>query len=309
MIVKIKNKDIYIINEKEFVPKNIFENGQAFRWKKNYDNSYTAIMNKYVIEVKKLDEDEISKLYNEDFLDEKYKDVVVLKNAGDINDYNNFFKNYFDMEKDYKEIRKFLAEKDENLKNACDFGVGLRILNQDLFEMIISFIISANNQIPKIKSSIEKICELCGDKIENTNLYKFPTVEQLSNVSIEDLKSVARVGYRAEYINKTANMIKNKEFDLDKINKLDYFEAHTYLCTLSGVGPKVADCILLFGNKRKEAFPVDTWVYKFMNKFYLDNVKNPKKIKEAGISIFGENAGLAQQYLFFYARENKINLI
>ncbi len=303
MEVISKNNNIYIINEKEFVPKNIFENGQAFRWDK-VDKGYDIIAGRHYSHVRKLNNEEIKLLGD-------YDDVVILENGGTLEDYNNFWKNYFDMDRDYSKLRKSFISYDKYLKEACEFGVGLRVLKQDLLEMIISFIISANNQIPRIKTSIAKICELVGDKIyskDGKDYYAFPTLEQLSTLTVEQLRDVVRVGYRAEYIVNTIRMIKDNEVSLDKISSLPYEEAHKELCKLQGVGPKVADCILLFGDSRDEAFPVDTWVIKLMNEYYLDNVKSMKKIKEAGATIFKDKAGLAQQYLFFYARENKVGV-
>jgi len=303
MEVISKNNDIYILDEKEFVPKNIFENGQAFRWDK-VNNGYNIVAGKYFAHVRKLNESEVKSFGN-------YKDVVIIENGGTLDDYESFWRNYFDMDRDYFKLRKSFMEMDDNLRKACEFGVGLRVLKQDLLEMIISFIISANNQIPRIKSSIEKICELVGDKIysrDGKDYYAFPSLEQLSNLTEEVLTDYARVGYRAKYLVNTIKMLKDNEVSLDKVRLLPYEEAHKELCKLQGVGPKVADCILLFGDSRDEAFPVDTWVIKFMNEYYVDNVKSMKKIKKAGAKIFKDKAGLAQQYLFFYARENKVGV-
>lgn len=285
------NNDIYISDIKEFEPKHIFENGQCFRWYKDNDD-YLIIVDKY-----------LSKIIKKD-------DTIIIENGGTIEDYYSFWENYFDFKRDYSLIRNDLSKIDDRLKIACEYGEGLRILNQDLFEMIISFIISANNQIPNIKKSIEKISMIVGNKIGEYNgssFYKFPSLLELSKVSINDLKDIARIGYRAEYIYDTCNMLLNKEVDLDNISNLSYEQAHSELCKLKGVGQKVADCILLFGNKRNIAFPVDTWVIKFMNEYYLkEKTTNIKKIKQEGLKIFKDNAGLAQQYLFYYSRENKI---
>lgn len=305
MEVISKNNNIYILNEKEFEPKNIFENGQAFRWDKVNDG-YFIVAGKYASLIKKLDKKEINSL---DFIPSNTNDVVVIENGGTLLDYEGFWKNYFDMNRNYTILRNEFMEVDEHLKQACEFGVGLRVLKQDLLEMIISFIISANNQIPRIKKSIEKICELKGKKIrtyEGKDYYLFPTLDKLSEITEEEFNDIVKVGYRSEYLVKTIEMIKNGEVSLDEIIKLSYEDAHKELCKLMGVGPKVADCILLFGAGKDIAFPVDTWVIKLMNEYYVDNLKSMKKIKEAGVKIFKDKAGLAQQYLFFYAREHKI---
>lgn len=308
MEVISKDNNLYILNEKEFVPTNIFENGQAFRWDK-IDDGYFVVAKNYAVYIKKLNQEEIKELYENKVIDMIYEDVVLIKNGGTLKDYESFWRNYFDMDRDYTLLRESFIKKDKYLKEACEFGIGLRVLKQDLLEMIISFIISANNQIPRIKKAIEKISELKGEKIATYNgkdYYSFPTLDKLGELTVSDFDNIVRVGYRAKYLVKSIEMLKNNEISLDKIKTLPYDEAHHELCKLMGVGSKVADCILLFGAGKDRAFPVDTWVIKLMNEFYVDNLKSMKKIKEAGINIFGDKAGLAQQYLFFYARENKI---
>ncbi len=308
MEVISKDNNLYILNEKEFVPTNIFENGQAFRWDK-IDDGYFVVAKNYAVYIKKLNQEEIKELYENKVIDMIYEDVVLIKNGGTLKDYESFWRNYFDMDRDYTLLRESFIKKDKYLKEACEFGIGLRVLKQDMLEMIISFIISANNQIPRIKKAIEKISELKGEKIATYNgkdYYSFPTLDKLGELTVSDFDNIVRVGYRAKYLVKSIEMLKNNEISLDKIKTLPYDEAHHELCKLMGVGSKVADCILLFGAGKDRAFPVDTWVIKLMNEFYVDNLKSMKKIKEAGINIFGDKAGLAQQYLFFYARENKI---
>ncbi len=285
-----KNNNIYISGEEDFEPKHIFENGQAFRWEEN-GGDYTLVADKYVIRVKKLAE------------------AIVLENAGSMKDYEDFWRKYFDMDRDYPGLRRELSQIDNKLKMATEAAVGLRVLKQDLFEMIISFIISANNNISRIKKSIEKLSELCGEKIceiDSKAYYKFPSVSAIADLNPDYLAEYTGVGYRAPYLVKTGKMIENAEVDLGLIDKLDYEAAHKELMRLAGVGPKVADCILLFGNSRDMAFPVDTWVIKVMNEYYLGNEKNSKRIKAEGHRRFGDKAGLAQQYLFYHARENKL---
>lgn len=299
--------DLYIIGDIDFHPKRIFENGQAFRWMEE-DGKYIVVADKYIVKVYILSDEEKNSL--QDLFPKKAmkKQIVRLQNAGDLSDYQNFWHNYFDMDRDYDALTDELSKIDNNMLEATKFGKGLRVLKQDLFEMIISFIISANNNIKRIKSSVEKICELCNFEIgefDGKKYYRFPTPKELASLSIEELESTG-IGYRAEYVKSTATKIANGEWDLAKVDSMSYEEAHSYLLELLGVGPKVADCILLFGNSRDIAFPVDTWVAKVMNHYYLDNEKNAKKIKASGFNLFGDKAGLAQQYLFYYARENNI---
>lgn len=283
-IVEDKNK-IIIRNLKDFEPKHIFECGQAFRWKVEEDGSYTTIAFKRLVNVKRKDKD------------------IILSNTN-IEEFNNIWYKYFDLARDYGEIKESLS-KDPILKEATSYGHGIRILNQEAFETIISFIISANNQIPRIKRSIELISQHYGDKIEDS-YYSFPTPEQLSKVGVEELKTISRVGFRAERIIKTSEMIHKGEINLDSIFKVDRNTGKEILMTLPGVGPKVSDCILLFAFDKEDAFPVDVWVKRVMEYFYLKEDTNIKYIGDEGARLFGKLAGYAQQYLFYYAREESI---
>ncbi|MGL5440459.1 MAG: DNA-3-methyladenine glycosylase family protein [Filifactoraceae bacterium] len=280
----------YTFGAKDFTPEHIFENGQAFRWEKEEDGSFTVVAKNHLCNVKKTGND------------------IILSGA-DKNDYEEFWKSYFNMNRDYSKLKNDFRKIDINLEKATIFGEGLRVLKQDPFEMIITFIISANNQIPRIKKSVNLIAELMGDKVGEFNgkiYYSFPTAEKLSKITKEQLE-LLRIGYRDEYILKTAKDIAESRIDLESIYDMETMEAQKYLCQLMGVGPKVADCILLFGYGKTDAFPVDTWVKKVMNEYYFsEEMTNPKKIRLKGLEIFGEDAGLAQQYLFYYARENKL---
>lgn len=308
------NKDIYLLGEKDFEPKHIFENGQAFRWQEK-DGAYTIVADKYISRIKKLSTREIEQeiISGNLILEPSQHEIlnrlpiVKLENAGTMEDYENFWRNYFDMDRDYAKLRREFSKMDKNLKKAVEFGTGFRVLKQDLFEMIISFIISSNNNITRIKNTVAKLCALAGERFdENGDFYKFPTPQAIAELTGEQISRETGAGYRGEYIQKTAAMIAGGEIDLQLIHHMSYEDAHEELLRLAGVGPKVADCILLFGNSMDIAFPVDTWVIKLMNHYYLGNEKNMKKIKSKGIELFGEKAGIAQQYLFYYARENKI---
>lgn len=280
---------IILKNIKDFEPKHIFECGQAFRWSVEEDNSYTTVAYGKVINVKKENND------------------IILSNTN-IDDFNNIWYHYFDLGKDYGEIKKELS-KDPILKEATNFGEGIRILNQDPFEMVISFIISANNQIPRIKKSIELISKEYGEEKTGgsfgclSTYYSFPTPEQLSKAKPEDLREICKVGFRDIRIVETSKIIANGELELDKIFKMSRDEGKELLMTLPGVGPKVSDCILLFAFDKDEAFPVDVWVKRVMEHFYLKEETNVKLIGAHGARIFGSLAGFAQQYLFYYARE------
>ena len=289
--MKIKfDGDLCLISElEEFDPRDIFTCGQAFRWYEEADGSFTFIAHGKVANAKKVDGE------------------IFLRGV-DKKSFDEIFYNYFDLSRDYKLVMEELA-RDEIMKNATEYGKGIRILNQDKFETIISFIISANNQIPRIKNAIEKISEMYGDFLgqdENRKYYSFPSAEKLSLARPEDLREFARVGFRDVRIVETANLIKDGYVNLEEIDKMDLEGARCALQVLPGVGPKVADCILLFAFDRKESFPVDVWIKRVMEELYLKEVTPKSKIAMRGREVFGKNAGFANQYLFYYGRENKL---
>lgn len=196
------------------------------------------------------------------------------------------------------------------MENSIRYGQGIRILNQDLWETIISFIISANNNIPRIKGIIERLSVNYGNEIiwNNKKYYTFPTAEQLKNVTVEEYRKLG-LGFRDIRLYETTKMILNKDVDLEKLeNNSNTTEVREQLLTLSGVGPKVADCILLFSTlKRFEVFPIDVWVRRVMNDLYIKNEDetkvSKKQIENIAKEKFGNLAGLAQQYLFYWRRE------
>jgi len=281
----------YTINNiKSFELKDIFECGQCFRWNKQEDGSYIGIFRNNVLEVEKIENEVIFK----GICEGKIEDVV---------------KEYFDLNRNYEEIKEKLSKIDNNMKTSVEYGKGIRILNQDLWETIISFIISANNNIPRIKGIIEKLAKQYGNEIKyNKNkYYTFPTPEQLKNVSIAEYRKLG-LGFRDVRLYETTQMIINKTVDLEKIRKNpNTYEVREELLTLSGVGPKVADCILLFSDlKRLEVFPIDVWVRRVMNDLYINNEDetkvSKKQIEKIAQEKFGDLAGLAQQYLFYWRR-------
>ena len=195
------------------------------------------------------------------------------------------------------------------MEESIKFGDGIRILKQDLWECIISFIISANNNIPRIKKIIERISKEYGKEIEfeGNIYYEFPTPEELSKASIEDLRALG-TGFRDKRIFNTTKMILEKKVDLEKIIKFETSEEmREELLKLDGVGPKVADCILLFSLKRLDVFPIDVWVRRVMNDLYIHNEieekVNKQQLQKLAEEKFGNLAGMAQQYLFYWKRE------
>lgn len=289
--MKLYEKDNSIILEEieNFDAKAIFTCGQAFRWYEESDGSFTTVHLGRVLNV-----------LNE-------KDKVVFKGTN-LKEFDEIWMDYFDLNTDYKEIRKVLSNN-EILPKAMEYGEGIRILNQNHFEMLISFIISANNMIPRIKKSIEVISMRYGKFIcedENRKYYSFPTVEELSKATVEDLREFAKVGFRDKRIFDTVNMILNEKIDLDNFENLETDVLREELLKFAGVGNKVADCIMLFSYKRGEVFPVDVWIKRVMEELFIKEETPVKKISKEADRIFGKYAGYAQQYLFYYGREEKI---
>ena len=298
-----KENSIVLENVKDFNIKQILECGQCFRWERISDTNYIIVAYRRVIEVI-----------------QEGSTVTILNT--NMNDFNEIWKNYFDLDVNYEEVKEELS-KDELLKKSVEFGYGIRILNQDPFEMLISFIISARNSIPSIMKTIKKISERWGDRIEYKDniYYAFPTPEQLKEVSLEEIKETG-ASFRSKYIVDTISKVnaaldaKNngelteelEQFDLEYIKSLPVDECHKALQNFMGVGAKVADCIMLFSMSKHSAFPVNVWIKRAMIHFYLEPDVSLNKIRVFGREKFGELAGLAQQYLFYYARENNIKV-
>lgn len=282
----------YILNnKKDFNSKHIFECGQCFRWNIQNEGSYIGIIKNSVIEI----------------IEEK--DRVIFRGVSNRN-LENVIREYFNLEIDYTKIKLQLSGIDEFLKKSIEYGEGIRILKQDIFETIISFIISANNNIPRIKKIIENISETYGEKVEykNKEYYLFPTVEELSKASVEDLRKLG-LGFRDKRVYTTTKMILNGDFNINNLLELQDTELiREELLKLDGVGPKVADCILLFGFNRYEVFPIDVWVRRVMNDLYIKSEQESKvskvQIKRLAEEKYKKLAGIAQQYLFYWKREN-----
>ncbi len=298
-----KENSIVLENVKDFNIKQILECGQCFRWERITDTNYIVVAYRRVIEII-----------------QEGSTVTILNT--NINDFNEIWKDYFDLNVNYEEVKIELS-KDELLKKSVEFGYGIRILNQDPFEILISFIISARNSIPSIMKTIKKISERWGDKIEYKGniYYAFPTPNQLKDVTLEEIKETG-ASFRSKYIVDTISKVNAvieaksngtldeelKQFDLDYIKSLPVDECHKALQNFMGVGAKVADCIMLFSMGKHSAFPVDVWIKRAMIHFYLAPDVSLNKIRVFGREKFGELAGLAQQYLFYYARENNIKV-
>ena len=286
------NEQKYIIKDiKSFELKDIFDCGQCFRWNEQEDGSYTGVFGENVLNVSKKNNEIIFK----GICKENIKQTV---------------EKYFDLNRNYENIKDKLSKIDENMKKSIEYGRGIRILNQDLWETIISFIISANNNIPRIKGIIERLSKKYGKEIEwkGNKYYTFPTAEELRDVTVKEYRELG-LGFRDIRLYETTHMILDKKINLEEMQKNpNTMEVREQLLSLSGVGPKVADCILLFSTlKRFEVFPIDVWVRRVMNDLYIHNPDetkvNKKEIEKIAKEKFGDLAGLAQQYLFYWRRE------
>ena len=286
----MKEQNLIQKNVKSFNLQHIFDCGQCFRWNENEDGSYTGVVKENVINIKMVNDDVYVKSFGKD-------------------DLKKLFYYYFDMDRDYEQIKKSLRKIDEHMEKSIMYGDGIRLLNQDLWETIISFIISANNNIPRIKGIIERISKRYGNKIEwnDEEYYTFPTAEQLGKASIEDLRNLG-LGFRDVRVYETTQKVLNGEIDFDKLHKEKNTEVvRDELLELPGVGPKVADCILLFSTlKRLDVFPIDVWVRRVMNDLYIHNEDENKVDKKLVLNMasekFGNLRGIAQQYLFYWKR-------
>ena len=264
------------------------ECGQCFRWKNNNDY-YVGVIKDRVIKIR------------------QDRDYIYVR-SNEQKDLEKVVKEYFELEKDYSSIEKRIASLDDYVKKALKNTSGMRHLKQDFFETIISYIISANNNIPRISKSVNEISKRYGKKIEfdDEEYYLFPTPEQLKDVTIDDYRACG-VGFRDKYIYNTVKRINNKEIDLVKMQDMDTPSLKKELLSLMGIGPKVADCILLFSCGRQEVFPIDVWVERVMKKLYFNDENISKKeILKYASDNFGNDAGIVQQHLFYNIRENMI---
>ena len=288
----MKEQSYILENANSFNLRDIFECGQCFRWNKEDDESYTGVIDNNVLNVKNIE----NKIIFKGICNGNIQEIVT---------------NYFDLNRDYTKIKNELSKIDDYMKNSIKYGEGIRILNQNLWETIISFIISANNNIPRIKGIIERLSKKYGKEIiwNGKKYYTFPTPEELRNVSVEEYRKLG-LGFRDIRVYETTKMILNKEVDLKKLFNEDTETVREELLKLSGVGPKVADCILLFSTlKRFEVFPIDVWVRRVMNDLYIKNEDEKKVSKKQILEIadkkYGNLAGIAQQYLFYWRREKE----
>ncbi|MFT5875914.1 MAG: N-glycosylase/DNA lyase [Clostridium sp.] len=283
------DEGIIIKEVQNFELDHIFECGQCFRWNKEPNGNYIGVAYGKVIEVEKKDNQ--VKIYN---INEQ--------------EFNMLWCDYFDLRRDYTTIKEKF-QKDPLLKKSVDFGYGIRLLQQEPFELTISFIISSNNRIPMIKRAINNLSEKWGKEIEykGKTYYTFPGVKCLEGATIEDIQSCG-LGFRSKYVKDTVHRVYTGEVSLEFIKSREDDICHEELKKLNGIGPKVSDCIMLFSMQKYSAFPVDVWVKRAMQFFYLAPDVSLPKIRSFARDKFENTAGFAQQYLFYYARENNIKI-
>lgn len=285
----VQKKNTIAVNDvKDFNITHIFDCGQCFRWNKEEDGSYTGVVKNKVINVLQ-------------------EGSTVLFNNINTDDFENIIKNYFDFDTDYEAIKK-TVNSDDIMDEAIKFGEGIRILNQDEWEIMISFMISANNRIPMIKKVIENLSVNFGDHIGNykgKDYYTFPTAESLSSAPLEKILE-CKAGFRAPRIKEAARRLLTEKDQVYNIKNMSYDEGLAYLKTYTGIGDKVANCILLFSMRHFNTFPVDVWIRRVMQELYVDKNTKDADIRKFAENKFGKYSGFAQQYLFFYARENGI---
>ncbi|MBR3994167.1 MAG: DNA glycosylase [Clostridia bacterium] len=272
-----------LCSQKNFIPEQIFDCGQCFRFNKNENGRYFGVAGKKYIEIEKVGDD------------------ILLHNCSE-NDFNHIFRDFFDIDFDYSKILSDFPD-DEILKKASGFGSGIRILHQDNWEALCSFIISQNNNIPRIKGIIHNLCEKYGEPVFTDSYgithYSFPdakTIADAGEKAMFDLKT----GFRSKYIYDAAYKVASGKIDLNVPYRMSYTDGAKYLQQIKGVGLKVASCVLLFSYRKYDAFPVDVWVKRILEKYYGG---------KADAEYFGKYAGLCQQYLFYFERcENNVFL-
>ncbi len=278
---------------KDFNLDHIFDCGQCFRWTKQEDGSYTGIACGKIVNIQVGTSDDGMFLEMDNCCED---------------DFNSIWHDYLDLGRDYSAIKKVLSAEDPIMEKAISGGSGIRILKQELWETMVSFIISQNNNIPRIKGCIENLCKNFGESAGVYNgkeYFNIPSPEVIASLTVSDM-APCRLGYRASYLVDTARQVLEKggmeEIAADLASAKTPEEACEYLRQFQGVGPKVASCIALFGLARLDAFPIDVWVRRVMNRLYAIEEKDIKGMTEYARAHFGENGGIAQQYLFYYIR-------
>jgi N-glycosylase/DNA lyase len=283
---------LVIENVRDFDLAAILESGQCFRFLRGPDGSYTGVVNGCFANISYNNEEDILTVWS-DYMPKS--ETFRLR----------FWRNYFDLDRDYKEIKQTLSDNDPITERVILAGSGLRVLNQEPWETLISFIISQNSNIPRIRSCIEALCGQFGEKIgynEDREVFAFPTIKKLAR-SNEELLDPCKLGYRAQYVAETARQVNiDGGAFLDTADAASTEKAENYLLTLSGVGTKVAHCVMLFSMKKTDIFPIDVWIARAMNRLYDIAENDHEAMREFALQHFAPWGGIAQMYLFEYIR-------
>ena len=286
MKVSCENNIVTVDGVNDFTLSQILECGQCFHFDKLDEEVYEVVA--FGRAVKMEQTDKVLRIY-----------------GSSMEDYEGIWKLYLDMDNDYGLIKQSVIKADGALKTAVDEKSGIHILNQDFFETLISFIVSQNKSIPQIKQCVKNISHRFGDEVIGYNgeaFYVFPDVQRLHDATEEELRE-CKVGFRAPYIKNATEAVYSGAVTKEKLDELDIAQARELLMTIKGVGEKVANCVLLFGLGRREAFPVDVWMKRIIEQMYFDGKDTKKQDIEAfAVNKFGDLGGYAQQYLFDYAR-------
>lgn len=280
---------VVVYGQQDFDIGETLECGQCFRYHKLTDKAYILIAHHKVIQVVQTDEQ-----------------IVFYHTTKE--EFEKIWIPYFDLDRDYGTIKQGFRNMDEHLENAVLYAPGIHILRQDPWECLISFIISQNKQIPHIRQVIHNLSERYGQILctkDSCDYYSFPTAEELMKASESGIRA-CKAGFRAPYIVDACEKVLSKEVDLQYFPNLTTEEARQELLKIKGVGPKIADCVLLFSAGRYEVFPTDVWVKRVIECLYLKKEVRIQEIHRFAADYFGNLGGFAQQYLFYYARELKI---
>ncbi|NLT40443.1 MAG: DNA-3-methyladenine glycosylase 2 family protein [Clostridiales bacterium] len=270
MEIKFFDDRVIVSGTDDFSAGKIFDCGQCFRWVRSPDGSWTGSALGRVLRLREEEGSVIFECGKEEFL--------------------GVWHDYFDLGRDYAALRKRLSVS-EYMERACGFGAGIRILRQDAWEALCTFIISQCNNIARITGIVDRLCRIFGDEQEG-GFCSFPGPERLCGLSERDLEPL-RAGYRASYIISAARSVASGALELEALRSCDAETAEAALTALPGVGRKVASCVMLFGLGHTEAFPVDTWMRRALRDNFGPGF-DP--------SVFGPDAGFAQQYIFYYSR-------
>lgn len=266
----------------------ILECGQCFRFNKISENKYRIIALNKVLDIEQ-------------------NGTSVRFSPCTEEEFNSLWYNYFDLNTDYKKIKEIISKDDPIMQKAVEYAGGIRLLNQDPFETLISFIISQNNNIPRIKGIISRLSKAYGSPSNDEESF-FPDISVLADVTNENYMSLG-TGFRAKYLCDCVEKLLNKEIDLDTLSDMPSEEAKKELLKIKGVGPKVADCVLLFSLGKRDMYPVDVWVKRVTELLYFNGKDTPKEeISAFAAKKWGKYAGYAQQYLFYYARSEKLGV-